>query len=471
MRESLGSHVRHLYEVEGLSHRQIAHQLGLSRKKAARLLRGQGVQKRASGSIVAPYGRLIAEWYRQYPSLKVIQILERLRSHGFTGGYTSVKLFTRPFRQKPKQTYHELVFLPGEEAQVDWMQCRFPFGTVYGFVWILSYSRYLYARFYPGQSMEFFLAGHLEAFREVGGVAHRGRYDNLKSVVIRRQPQTVFNSQFMDFARHFGFSVYLCTPGRANEKGRVERVIRDMEGFLMTHAFSDLEDLNRQFARWRAERNGRLHRSTGKAPAVLLAEEKLKPLPALPYRPYRLQTAAIGSTGFVQLQTNRYSAPSSCANRLCSLLIYPDQIEIVVDGKKCAAHRRSFARNQTIEHPAHREKLLRCTPAFKRERILQLMSRMDKAIEAFIQKAGAEGEDPAEVACELFRLLKGRARESLVSAVREASALGIYKSVYIANLLEPSARQPNPVPVYPQDPKLLGITYEGRKLENYDELL
>ena len=469
MRESLESHVRHLYEVEGLSHRQIAHQLGLSRKKVARLLRGQGVQKRASGSIVTPYGRLIAEWYRQYPSLKAIQILERLRSHGFTGGYTSVKLFTRPFRQKPKQTYHELVFLPGEEAQVDWMQCRFPFGTVYGFVWILSYSRYLYARFYPGQSMEFFLAGHLEAFREVGGVAHRGRYDNLKSVVIRRQPQTVFNSQFMDFARHFGFSVYLCTPGRANEKGRVERVIRDMEGFLMTHAFSDLEDLNRQFARWRAERNGRLHRSTGKAPAVLLAEEKLKPLPALPYRPYRLQTAAIGSTGFVQLQTNRYSAPSSCANRLCSLLIYPDQIEIVVDGKKCAAHRRSFARNQTIEHPAHREKLLRCTPAFKRERILQLMSRMDKAIEAFIQKAGAEGEDPAEVACELFRLLKGRALESLVSAVREASALGIYKSVYIANLLEPSARQPNPV--YPQDAKLLGITYEGRKLENYDELL
>jgi hypothetical protein len=56
-----------------------------------------------------------------------------------------------------------------------------------------------------------------------------------------------------------------------------------------------------------------------------------------------------------------------------------------------------------------------------------------------------------------------------VSAVREASALGIYKTVYIANLLEPSALQPNPV--YPQDPKLLGITYEGRKLENYDELL
>jgi transcriptional regulator with XRE-family HTH domain len=86
MSESLASHVRHLYEVEGLSHRQIAHQMGLSRKKVARLLRGAGVRKRAFRSIVAPYGRLIAEWYRQYPSLKAIQILERLRSHGFTGG-------------------------------------------------------------------------------------------------------------------------------------------------------------------------------------------------------------------------------------------------------------------------------------------------------------------------------------------------------------------------------------------------
>jgi hypothetical protein len=77
--------------------------------------------------------------------------------------------------------------------------------------------------------MEFFLEGHMEAFGEIGGIPHRGRYDNLKSVVIRRRPETIYNSQFLDFARHYGFSIYLCTPGRANEKGRVERVIRDME--------------------------------------------------------------------------------------------------------------------------------------------------------------------------------------------------------------------------------------------------
>jgi len=30
---------------------------------------------------------------------------------------------------------------------------------------LLSWSRYLFARFYPRFSMEFFLDGHLEAFR------------------------------------------------------------------------------------------------------------------------------------------------------------------------------------------------------------------------------------------------------------------------------------------------------------------
>jgi len=39
------------------------------------------------------------------------------------------------------------------------MQRSFPFGTAYGFVLILSYSRYLYCRFYPRQSMEFFWKG------------------------------------------------------------------------------------------------------------------------------------------------------------------------------------------------------------------------------------------------------------------------------------------------------------------------
>jgi hypothetical protein len=93
------------------------------------LLKG-GAPRRKRAPIIAPYVRLIEEWYRQYPSLKAVQVYARLQSYGYPGAYTTVKDYTRSLRRKKKRMYHELEFLPGEEAQVDWMQRTFPFGTV-----------------------------------------------------------------------------------------------------------------------------------------------------------------------------------------------------------------------------------------------------------------------------------------------------------------------------------------------------
>ncbi len=214
-----GSQVRYLYEVEHLSIRQIARKLRMARKTVARVVRDERVMRSYPDSILRPYEGLMDQWYQQYPSLKASQVSERLKSYAFKGSYNTVAVWTRKYRQKKRRAYHELTFLPGEEAQVDWMEERFSWGATYGFVMILAYSRYLYVRFYPRQSLEFFLQGHIEAYREMAGVAYRLRYDNLKSVVIERSPELKFNAQFLDFARHYGFSIHPCNPYRANEKG------------------------------------------------------------------------------------------------------------------------------------------------------------------------------------------------------------------------------------------------------------
>ncbi|MEK7850550.1 MAG: hypothetical protein AAB275_01590, partial [Deltaproteobacteria bacterium] len=183
MDDALRINARHLHEVEGLSIRQVAVKLGIGRKKATRLLSSCDVKKDVHVGIIKPYERSIGEWYSEYPFLRATQAFERLKSYGYTGGYTAVKEYTARYRRKKKkEAFHELEFLPGEEAQVDWMQWSFPFGTVYGFAFILSYSRYLYARFYPKASMEFFLDGHISALKEISGCPRRMRYDNLKSV-------------------------------------------------------------------------------------------------------------------------------------------------------------------------------------------------------------------------------------------------------------------------------------------------
>ncbi len=462
--------VRQLYEVEKLSLRQIAQKLQISRKVVSRIIRGQSLKKPLRKLLCQPFDRLIREWYQEYPFLKATQVYERLKSYEFPGGYGAVKRYTRPLRQQRPPAFHELTFLPGEEAQIDWMQWRIPAGVLYGFVYLLAYSRYLFFQFYPGQSMEFFLDGHLRAFQEIRGVPHRHRYDNLKSVVLKRSPEISFNPQFLDFSRHYGFSIHPCNPGRANEKGRVERVIRDIKDFLKVNPCQDLYEANRKAYFWRQERNQRLHRSTGRKPIDLLRDEKLKTMPRIPYRPHRMILAHISKTGFVEFDTNRYSVPSAYASATAQILAYNDHLEIVVQGKHVAHHPRSFDRKQKIESPQHRQSLLNRTPHFKTQRIYQLLTGMDPQVAHFLKQAQEEGHDLYLTAQELFKILLTTSKTTFLAAVREAAQMKVYRTQYVQSLLgsDPSRR---PHPVHPQNPTLLTLTYERRSLRDYDDLI
>jgi hypothetical protein len=302
------------------------------------------------------------------------------------------------------------------------------------------------------------------------GVAHRHRYDNLRSVVLKRTPELVLNPQFLDFARHYGFSLYPCTPGRANEKGRAERVIRDIKDFLKVTPCQDLYQANRKLYFWRQERNQRIHRSTNKKPLDLVKEEKLIALPQIHYQPYRLVLAQTSKTGWVEFETNPYSVPSPFSGTSCEIMVYPYSLEISVKDKKIATHDRCFEKGQKIEHPAHREKLLQITPHFKAQRIYQLMTRMDKHVSHFLQEAQSDGQAPMEVAHELFKLLTQNSRAMFLSALREANTLKICKVRYLQSLLQPSRSRPDH-PVHPQDRQLLTITYQGRSLKDYDDLV
>jgi transposase len=469
--EELRAQVKHLKEIEKLSLRQIEEKLRISRKKIKRLL-GQNnpAPKAQADSIVAPYESLIKQWYNDYPFLQAIQVYERLKDYGYAGSYCPVKRFTKPLRNRRKrEAFHEVRTLPGQECQVDWMQWEFSFGRAYGFVYILSYSRYLYARFYPRSSMEFLLDGHLEAFREIGGIAATHVYDNMKSIVTARKPEIVYNAQILDFARHYGFSVRACTPRRANEKGKVERVIQDIESFLRVNEFKDIAELNRKVSSWQVARNRRIHRTTGAAPADALAQERLRALPIISYKPYRHETAKISKTAFIEFQTNRYSVPTSYVGMTADILVYPDRLEVVVDRKTIARHNRLFLEKQTVEHPANREKLLATSPHYKLQRINQLMTNMDQSLALFIRKSETDGQDPLRVSHDLFKLLKSIARETLISAVKTAIDKDICRTSYLQGLLSPSGYQDNPV--NPQNPGLLHITYQGRPLNEYDALI
>jgi len=467
--ESLESRVKHLRAVERLSIRQIAKALHMGTRRVSRIISGRAIVKTPQPTVVEPFARLIEEWYREHPYLQAQQVYSRLKSYGYAGAYSMITLHTRKYRRKSKKpVFHELTFLPGEEAQVDWALWRIPSGIVYGFVFLLAWSRYVYVRFYPRCTMEFFLDGHIGAFREISGVPRKCRYDNLSSVVTKRTPELKLNAQFMDFCRHYSFGVHPCTVRRPNEKGRVERVIRDIKDFLRVTPCETIAELNKQTSLWRLERNNRVHRTTERPPLEMLKEEKLIALPQIPYQPRRSVFVVVGKTGFVSFETNRYSVPAQPETTL-ELLAYPEQIELHYQGKKIATHTRSFERSRKIENPLHRERALSVTPNFKYQRIYQLMSGMDLSVRQFLAAAEQDGQEPMAVAYDLFKLLKQVSKGMLLSALREANAGGICRIKHLVHLLNlPHKTQDNPV--YPQDQRLLDITYEGRDLSEYDKL-
>ena len=462
MNEHLRVEVKRLLEVAGLSRRQIAAKLGISRKRVGRLL-GPVTTRPPGPMLIDPYERLIAEWYAETPSLRAMQVYQRLRGYGFTGSYTTVKRATQEKRERKHPAYHELEYLPGEEAQVDWLEAR----PYYGFVYILAWSRYAVVRFYPRMTMEFFLDGHLRAFRQIQGIAHRHRYDNLKSVVLSRTPEIRFNPRFMDFARHYGFEVKACTPGRPNEKGRVERLNRDLREAL--GPITTLAELNARVETWCRERNARVHRTTGRTPLEALREERLLKLPALESAPVRVVPVMVTKTAFVEFETNRYSVPTAYAERAGEVWAQPESLEIVIHGKTVAVHRRLFDRREKSETPAHRAVLLERTPRFKLQRIHQLIANLGPESAAFLKDVEAEGEDPSAAAYRMFQLLRGTSKETLLSAVREARTLRIHTVKYLERLLRPPSEREEPV--QPQDARLLNLSYRHRELDDYDDLL
>ena len=124
MDETRRIEVRRLWEVERLTMRQIAEKMGMGRRTVTRIIRGEKMVKPRPAPLIAPYERLIAEWYKTTPALMANQVLNRLRGYGYTGGYGTVKLATMELRRKRAGAFFELTFLPGEEAQVDWMEWK-----------------------------------------------------------------------------------------------------------------------------------------------------------------------------------------------------------------------------------------------------------------------------------------------------------------------------------------------------------
>jgi len=158
----------------------IATQLGVHHSVVRRVLSQAGIpvpKLAPRPSLIDPYRPFLHAQLDKYPKLPASRLFWMLKERGYPGGESRVREVVAQIRPKPKgEAFLRLSTLPGEQAQVDWAH----FGKLsvgkaqrplLAFVMVLSWSRWIFLRFFLDARMPNFVRGHVEAFEAFGGVA------------------------------------------------------------------------------------------------------------------------------------------------------------------------------------------------------------------------------------------------------------------------------------------------------------
>ncbi|MCA1700192.1 MAG: IS21 family transposase [Actinobacteria bacterium] len=355
--------------AEGLSQREIARRLGINRRTVVRLARSDEpphYRRAALGSQLDPLEPVLRRLVEEWPQIKAPRVAEILRlEHGFSGSERLVREHLRRLRPSSVRPAQRTGYRPAQVLQLDWaeMPTRPRIAgrerRVYALVAALPYSGAQTAHFSFDLTLESFLEGHVRAFEFFGGVARECVYDNLRSVVARRErEQVVWNQRFLHLRGHYAFHSSACTPETPREKGSVEAAVRHLKsGFWPARRFRDLRELNSQYVDWRdGVCNARIHASGRFPVAERLAEERsaLRPLPPARFDWSSHRSVRVPIDGYLRHGRCFYRAPERLVHERVELRFDRDEVWIVHRGVEVARYERSYEQGLWLPPPIMR---------------------------------------------------------------------------------------------------------------------
>ena len=365
------SSIKELY-IRGTPKRAIARLLGMNIKTVRRHLKKE--EWVAYTRPISTEERRLAgheEWllHRVVEVKYNASILFReLKLRGYLGSYETVKSFVRPLRQFKTKACVRYETEPGEQSQVDWGSDWVWLGDtltkIHFFGLVLGYSRRMFVKAYLHERLPNLINGHEEAFSWFGGMTAEILYDNPKTMITVHSRQTgelILNSQFKDFAEHYGFSPRFCAPYRPQTKGKIESGVKYVKNnFLPGRRFRDLEHLNAELLRWIIEvADVRIHGTLHERPMDRFSGEGLQSLKGcLPYVYTPRVQRKVSQDGMVSFETNRYSVPWEYVGRCVDLLLEYGQLSMICDGKTIAQHEVRQGKHQQSICLKHYEGLI-----------------------------------------------------------------------------------------------------------------
>lgn len=365
--------IRELFFNKGLSKREIAKRLMVHRDTVTRAIEKESNEyvltvekdKPVNGEFIDRIKVMMQENtnVRKKDRLTKTRMHELLQEEGYTGSYSAFTYQARVIEEelgtKNKEAYLKLDY-GGGVLQVDFgemtvMDKGYPRKIVV-FCAKLAKEKVEFIQAYPRQSTEFFFDGLIKTFDFLGGIPKKIIFDNLKPAVkeILEGSERILQDEFLRFKSFYSFQAEFCGPGKGNEKGLVENLVKYTRNnyFLPYVNFKDFHKLNEDlYAKcWNKMQTKKVDgivwyemlRNTSKDYFLELKGH---------FDHAKLAIAKINSYQLANIDRNRYSVPSKYVGKKVDVKIYPFKIKIIYKGQVISEHERLFSKNKDSLNP------------------------------------------------------------------------------------------------------------------------
>jgi transposase len=249
---------------------------------------------------------------------------------------------------------------PGQELQVD-------VGSVFtldqdgrrrrvkAFVFTPSVSRYRFV--YPclDERTERAVEACEAAWAFYGGVYEVLVPDNTKAIVERADPlDPRINKTFLEYSQARGFVIDTARVRKPQDKGRVERAVRDVrDDCFGGETLTTIEDVRRHAASWCENEYGmRRHSTTNRLPKEHFESAErphLKPAPEEPYDVPSWSEPKVGRDQLAQVQGALYSLPERFRGRRLTARADRALVRFYHDGIVVKVHERKQKGERSID--------------------------------------------------------------------------------------------------------------------------
>ena len=354
----------------GWSISAIARHTGRDRKTVRAWLVDERRRRPRAASVLEPYRPYIERRLGDDPHLDATVLLRELRELDFDRSYPTLtrelrRLELRPVCPACRRGGHaltvELEHTPGEELQLDWLELpETPWGgPAHVLVGALSHSGRIRAVFSEGESFPELAAALDGILRRFGGTARCWRTDRMATIVAPGSGR--LRAEAAELAKHYGATVAICPPRRAQRKGVVEAAIRYLQrSWWRTAAVATPTEAQASLDRWSGEVADQRRRD-GLTVAARAAAEPLLSLPPTPYPAELRVERIVSSSALVAFEGSRYSVPPNLAGQTVTVLARlgePTLRLVSAAAVLVATHRRLPAgAGQLVRLPAHQAAL------------------------------------------------------------------------------------------------------------------